>query len=520
MSYFFLAVTTIFSGIAAIILACHSARKRANPLGLPLPPGPRGLPILGSAFAVNPTTPWLTYTDWSAKYGDIIYTSSLGQDYIIINSVKVTRALLEQRSSIYSDRPPPTLYKLFGIDVGTALLGYSDQWKLHRKLFHLTLRPEAATRYRDLYMRKARELVLNIMHNPNGSYEQLEVHLSNYSSSLVMAVTYGWEVSQDASLATRLRKLTDIFTKELTVERGVLLAAFPLREHLPAWFPGMHFKRQTAYGRQLITELRDIPFNYVKERVAAGTNTGRSMVSDFFESYEEGGIDADLEGAMKDTAFSVSIGGADTTSFSLLVFVLAMVLYPEVQDRAQAEIDAFVGSDQLPDFGHRSSLPYTEALLLEILRWRPISPLVMPHATTASDTYDGYYIPKGRSNSLPNMSRTLYNPEDADRFNPERHLLPNGQVSTDEPFADSPAFGFGRRACPGRFFVEGSMWAAVVTMLATLRFSKVLDADGREIEVKPEFTTGFVIHPLPFQCSVTSRSAERQKAMRVNSEST
>ena len=58
-----------------------------------------------------------------------------------------------------------------------------------------------------------------------------------------------------------------------------------------------------------------------------------------------------------------------------MVFILAMVLYPDVQRRAQAEIDLVIGRDQLPTFEDRASLPYIDAVLRETLRWEPVVPL-------------------------------------------------------------------------------------------------------------------------------------------------
>lgn len=63
------------------------------------------------------------------------------------------------------------------------------------------------------------------------------------------------------------------------------------------------------------------------------------------------------------------------TVSSIHSFVLAMVLYPEVQRKAQEEIDDVVGSDRLPTFADRESLPYINALCAEILRWIPVGPL-------------------------------------------------------------------------------------------------------------------------------------------------
>ena len=88
-----------------------------------------------------------------------------------------------------------------------------------------------------------------------------------------------------------------------------------------------------------------------------------------------------------------------------------MALYPEVQKKAQAEIDAVVGPDRLPDFQDRSSLPYINAVVKESMRWHSVAPLgglfffikvyyhsnefSVLHMATNDDEYNGYYIPKG-----------------------------------------------------------------------------------------------------------------------------
>ena len=60
---------------------------------------------------------------------------------------------------------------------------------------------------------------------------------------------------------------------------------------------------------------------------------------------------------------------------SVQTLFLALALYPEAQKKAQAEIDAVVGSDRLPDFQDRSSLPYINAVVKEITRWNLVAPL-------------------------------------------------------------------------------------------------------------------------------------------------
>ena len=52
-----------------------------------------------------------------------------------------------------------------------------------------------------------------------------------------------------------------------------------------------------------------------------------------------------------------------------------MQLYPEVQRRAQAEIDSVVGPDHMPTFADRPNLPYVDAMVKEVLRWNAVIPL-------------------------------------------------------------------------------------------------------------------------------------------------
>lgn len=74
--------------------------------------------------------------------------------------------------------------------------------------------------------------------------------------------------------------------------------------------------------------------------------------------------------------------------------MLAMALFPDVQKKAQAEIDLTVGPTRLPDFHDLESLVYVKALVMETLRWMPSAPLGLPHRVTDDDSYLGFYIQK------------------------------------------------------------------------------------------------------------------------------
>lgn len=72
-----------------------------------------------------------------------------------------------------------------------------------------------------------------------------------------------------------------------------------------------------------------------------------------------------------------------------------MVMYPEVQRKAQAELDAVVGRGRMPEFADHSELPYIQAMVKEVLRWRPTIPSGVAHMSMEDQEYGGYLIPKG-----------------------------------------------------------------------------------------------------------------------------
>lgn len=72
-----------------------------------------------------------------------------------------------------------------------------------------------------------------------------------------------------------------------------------------------------------------------------------------------------------------------------------MAMYPEVQRKVQDELDRVIGQGRLPEYDDEAQLPYVKAVIMESLRWIPVTPLCVPHRLTSDDEYRGYHLPAG-----------------------------------------------------------------------------------------------------------------------------
>ncbi|KAJ7147705.1 cytochrome P450, partial [Mycena crocata] len=195
---------------------------------------------------------------------------------------------------------------------------------------------------------------------------------------------------------------------------------------------------------------------------------------------------------------------------ALGTFILSMVLNPQAQKKAQAGIDSVVKEGHLPDFDDSEvSLPYVSAIVKEVLRWRPVTPLALPHFVPVDAEYRGYTIPAD-SILIANawcvvhlQKQNMY--PDPYKFNPKRFLL-NGKLNPDIKDPDA-GFGFGRRIFPGRHMAVSSIWIVVASTLATFDITKAIGDDGKVIEPDCKYLARLVMYVAPpFKCSIKPRS--------------
>ncbi|KAJ7777026.1 cytochrome P450 [Mycena metata] len=489
------------------------SRQRRNRSKLPLPPGPPPWPLVGNLFDMPSERQWESYLAWSQKFNsDIIHLNVAGTSIVVLSSMEAVKELFERRSSLYSNRPrTPMLTELMGWDYAIGFMKYGYKWRAHRKMLHETFNVGAAKQFHPQERTATHELLRRILQNPK---EDVIEQFRRMASSLIIDVMYGIKVrsKDDPYISIAKEAMHGLSVGSLPGE--FLVDTIPALKYVPTWMPGAAFQRRAAKWRKVTRELLEVPFAETKRRITMGT-APPSFTSLNLRKLEHLAVleQDERELTVKANAASMYAAGSDTTVSALGTFVLAMIVNPEAQRKAQAELDSVVGVGSLPDFTDESATPYVSAIVKEVLRWRNVTPIAIPHYLAVDDEYQGYRIP-AHSVVIGNAWAILHDEEaypDPHSFKPERFLL-EGVLN---PAIRDPEviFGFGRRICPGRHLATSSLWITIACMLSTFNISQATDDDGNLVELTHEYFPGLISAPLPFKCSITPRSPQSVEAI-------
>lgn len=224
-------------------------------------------------------------------------------------------------------------------------------------------------------------------------------------------------------------------------------------------------------------------FYVLAEEAANNPDDTDCYAKHLFREREKYGL-TDLE--LSSLAGNLFGAGSDTSSSTLITFILACCAFPDFLPKAWEELDRVVGHHREPTFEDEPNLPYVKAVVKEVLRWRSVAVIGgQPHAPVQDEIYNGYLIPKNTW-VQGNIWAIHRNPEDfpdPDRFNPDRYLKDSEFY---RPFPNDRGymtFGWGRRVCAGQALAEQGVWISIARMLWAFRIRKALDENGKEIPV-------------------------------------
>ncbi|KAJ6505784.1 cytochrome P450 [Mycena vitilis] len=481
----------VLAASLSLVLASRKRRRASM-----LPPGPSGAPLIGHLLRMPSADDAFVFHQWSKTYGDVMRLEVLGQIVIILDSYQAAVDLLEKRGSIYSDRPRFTLYKLLGWERSLVFLPYGRQFNQHRAMHQSYLGGHKAEQFKSVQTCAAQALVRNLINSTPDKYEKC---MEIFAVGIISQIVAGHRITSSDDPYLRMTHMIREVAARAGIPGGSPVDFIPWLQHFPAWFPGAHHVGIANEWKSTTREIYDYPLREVKKQ----QETGEAMPSFILRQLESGQAeDDDLKGA----AAIMFAAGEDTTWSALSIFVLAMILHPECQTKAQQELDSVVGDLRLPILEDRESLPFVECVLQETFRWHTGVPLGIPHRVTEDDIYHGMLIPKG-SIVFANIRGMALNENvysDPMSFRPER-FLPK-PVGRGEPFFNTTVFGFGRRICTGKYVAENSLWIAIASVLASCKISNAVDRNGNVIVPDNSLSDGIVRHPKDTRCVISPRS--------------
>ncbi|PIL22985.1 cytochrome P450 [Ganoderma sinense ZZ0214-1] len=507
-------------------LATWNTRSRR----LSTPPGPRSLPFFGNALDMPKAKQWEGFRDLCAKYGDILCLHVFTQPVVVLGSADVIVEYLDKRSANTSDRKQTASLKLMGYDTSFGLMPYGPEWKLRRRAFWQHFSPTAVGNYQNIQRETTRTFLRTLLEHSRDI--DIERHLTKSVATTLLRVLYGIETQNDIDEAVAAIQGGLEGGRQVLVSGGFLVDFFPILRYSPSFVP---FQRRFAKWRTGLERLMNTPFACYQ---AAAEKLGDDappcvvggVITSLLKDDQEKEHVADIEFIAKRIAVDSMEAGTDSVTLFILPYLeqwsdranlqtvstlttvlLAMSLYPNIQKKAQAELDAVVGPDRFPDFSDRDLLVYIDAIIKEALRWMPSAPLGLTHCTRNDDELRGYFIPAGTV-LMANIWACLRDPEayeNPEEFHPERFLR-DGKLDPSVRDPSDFIFGFGRRTCPGRHFGLAALFINVASVLHTFNISRPLDDCGREIVIEPRMANGFVSHPEDSRVQLKPRSPEAE----------
>ncbi|KZO99694.1 cytochrome P450 [Calocera viscosa TUFC12733] len=446
-----------------------------------LPPGPNPIPVIGRVHF--PVTRLDLFKKWGESYEDVMTLRIWGRSVIVLNSQRAAFELLEKRAAITSIRPKLIMaHELVGYKDSTSQTNDLALHKMYRRLFATALSARTSQRYWPMEERELRKATLYMLAVPGCSTAALKRAMSAIS----FFVAYGYNIESDGdAFIDKIVAYMRVYQRILRPGE-FLVDIIPILRHLPTWFPGAGFKHQAVHWKQNKEDIHDVPFQRVKRDMA----TGKALPSFTSTLLEELAIDPMAaskysEEHVKRAAGSIYTGGNDNNTSSIQSLLVAMLLFPAVQEKAQTELDRVIGRERPPSVADRDILPYCAAIVQEILRWQPATPFALPHALDQDEEFRGYVLPKGTTimANVWAMTRDESVYPRPEEFIPERHLIVDEKgLRLRETARHLVTFGFGRRVCPGSALAESVVFAGVVSILWACTISRPSGTENFEIE--------------------------------------
>ncbi|XP_073481172.1 cytochrome P450 2K1-like [Aquarana catesbeiana] len=483
-----LSIATCF--FLAIIF--YGQKKKVHPN---YPPGPPTLPIIGNMHMINMKKPYLTFYELAKKYGPV-YSLQIGlQKMVVLSGYETVKDALVNHAEVFADRPHIPLFSELTKEKG-LLFSNGDIWRVMRRFTFSALRDfrMGSKMIEDKITEECRCLVNTFKAYGGKPFENSTV-VTTAVANIIVSIVLGNRLDYDDPTLCRL--VTNI-------RENIRIIGSPMVQ-LYNTFPSL-FRLFLGSNKEIYTNLAEMQEFVTKtitnQKKKLDVNDQRSLIDAFLVKQKEEKPNPKLHFTDVNLVFLVSdifAAGMESTSTVLRWGLLLMAKYPEIQKNVQNEIERVIGSGE-PCLMHRKQMPYTDAVIHEILRFGNIAPTGVPHYTSQDVTIKEFFIPKGTSvmTLLYSVLKDKKYFEKPDEFYPQHFLDSDGNFVKNEALL---SFSAGKRSCVGENLAKMKLFLFFTTLLQNFTFQA---PPGATLDLTGD--AGFTIAPLKHEICAIPRN--------------
>ncbi len=418
----------------------HAVRRPATTQ----PPGPTGLPVVGSLLAMD-GDPLTFMTHVARTFGDVASFRIGGTSFVLVSHPALAEELLVQhRDHTIKDSVTRGLDDVLGQGLLTS---DGAHWKRQRRRIAPSFQPRHMAAYSDAMVRSAHE------HLPAPGEGDIHSAMTAVTLAIVVRTLFGAEPGGELDAIGEI--LDDLMEGFETDQRT-------LWRVIPSWVPGAH-RVAVRHATQRLDEL----MVDVVARARADGAEGDDLLCRLMAARDDAGQPmSDHE--LRDELVTLFLAGHETTALAISYAVWLLAEHPEIQDAVHAELNAVLGGrDATPADLRRLTL--LDAVIRETLRLYPPA-WALGREVTEPFELGGH--PMGVGAQVTVSPWVIHRDPrfwvGADRFRPQRWL--RGETSALPKLAWMP-FGGGPRVCVGNHFAMMEAGLVLATVLQQRQFT-------------------------------------------------
>nr|UEV87799.1 cytochrome P450 family 71 subfamily DA polypeptide 12 [Gloriosa superba] len=462
LSFYELSVLAILLFTPLLVISCRRRALSGKPR---LPPSPRGLPIIGNLHQLS-SLPHRSLRELSEKHGPLMLLHMGRVPTLIVSSADAAREILKTHDLVFANRPIQKIGRILSYECeDLAFAPYGKYWRQVRKIWaaHLFSNRMVQSFH---HMRKEEVAFLidkvSSQAAAGGGTVDMSENLNAFSHDIISRVGLG-KISRKAGL-------NHVF-REMVRENSKLFATVSVGEYIPS----LGWLDDALFGLTKRAERNRKRWDDVLDRLISEC-AGRKGNDD---ALQEGGLVSVLLALQSDPNMDLSLtknttkallwdmfGAGTDTSYVLMEWTMAeLVKNPEVMKKVQGEIRGIAKRKTMVGEEDLTEMRYLRAVLMEVLRLHPPSPILVPRESMEDCEINGYKIPK-QTRVLVNswaIGRDPKSWEAPEEFRPERFIgNPVDFKGNDYEFIP---FGAGRRICPGMNFAVANTELALANLI-------------------------------------------------------